>query len=96
MCVLWVAEIKYVCVYFGEIILPHSHPHICRSGSQSHHSPLKYHRSTDGRCPNSMQSSVYVTVECPSERLSVCPVNRQQQRRAAGLLLSSPLAGDIN
>jgi len=45
----------------------------------------------------SMRSRVYVTVGCPSVclsvRLTVCsdvgPVNRQQQRRAAGLLLSA-------
>ena len=29
------------------------------------------------------------TVECPSVRPSVCPVDRQQQRRPAGLLLRS-------
>jgi len=37
-----------------------------------------------------MRSTVYETVERPSVRLSVCPVDRQQQRRAAGLLLSAP------
>ena len=37
--------------------------------------------------------SLYVTVGCPSVRPSVSPVGRQQQRRAAGLLLSSG-AGD--
>ena len=31
-------------------------------------------------CPHSMQSRVYVTVR----RLSVCPIDRQQQRRPAG------------
>jgi len=31
-----------------------------------------------------------------SVRLSVCPVDRQQQRRVAGLLLSAPPAGDID
>jgi len=36
---------------------------------------------------------VYVTVGCPSVRLSVCPIDRQQLR-AAGLLLSAALAGD--
>ena len=35
-------------------------------------------------------------VERPSVRLSVCPIDGQQQRRAAGLLLSSLRAGDIN
>ena len=30
-----------------------------------------------------MRSGVYVTVGCPSVRPSVCPVDRQQQRRAA-------------
>jgi len=38
------------------------------------------------------RSSFCVTVERPS----VCPVVRQQQRRAAGLLLSALLAGDID
>jgi len=28
-----------------------------------------------------------------SVRLSVCPIDRQQQRRAAGLLLSAPRTG---
>ena len=37
-----------------------------------------------------MRSRVYETVERPS----VCPVDRQQQRRAAGLLLSVSRAGD--
>ena len=32
--------------------------------------------------------SVSVTAGCPSVRLSVCPVDRQQQRHAAGLLLT--------
>ena len=39
-----------------------------------------------------MRSRVYETVERPS----VCPVDRQQQRRAAGLLLSASRAGDID
>ena len=34
-----------------------------------------------------MRNRDYVTVGCPSVRLSVCPVDRQQ-RRAAGLQLS--------
>ena len=38
-----------------------------------------------------MRSRVNVTVGCPSIRLSVCPVDRQQQQREAGLLR----AGDI-
>jgi len=33
------------------------------------------------------RSRVYVTVGRPSARLSVCPVDRQQQRRPVGLLL---------
>ena len=41
------------------------------------------------RCPHSTRGRVYVTVGCPFVRLSVCPVDRQQQRRAAGLLLSA-------
>jgi len=40
-----------------------------------------------------MQSRVYVTVGRPSVRPSVCPVDRQQKRRAAGLLLSAVQAG---
>jgi len=40
-----------------------------------------------GRCAHSTRSWVDATVKCPSVRLSVCPVDRQQQRRrAAGLL----------
>ena len=41
------------------------------------------------RCPRNMRSRVYVTVRCPSACPSVCPVDRQQQRRSAGLLLSA-------
>jgi len=33
---------------------------------------------------------------CPSVRPSVCPVVRQQEQRAAGLLLSASRAGDIS
>ena len=40
-------------------------------------------------CPHSMRSRVHLTVGCPSVRPSVCAVGRQQQRRAAGLLLSA-------
>jgi len=40
------------------------------------------------------RASVCVSV-CPSDRLSVCPVDRQQQRRPAGLLLSALRTGDI-
>ena len=44
-------------------------------------------------CPHSMRSRVHLAVGCPSVRpsvrLSVCAVGRQQQRRAAGLLLSA-------
>jgi len=36
----------------------------------------------------------YVTVGCPSVRLSVCPIYRPPQQRAAGLLLGAPPAGD--
>jgi len=32
----------------------------------------------------------------PSDHPSVCPIYRQQQRRAADLLLSAPRAGDID
>jgi len=37
-----------------------------------------------------MRSRVYVTVGCPS----VCPIDRYQQRRPAGLLLSAVQTGD--
>jgi len=40
-------------------------------------------------CPPSMRSRVYVTVGRPSVRLSVCPVDCQQQQRPAVLLLSA-------
>ena len=39
--------------------------------------------------PHIIQSTVCVTAGCPSVRPSVCPIYRQQQRRAAGLLLSA-------
>jgi len=43
---------------------------------------------------------VYVTVErpslCPSVRPAVCSINRHQQRRPAGLVLSTLRAGDID
>jgi len=45
--------------------------------------------------PRSMwteEKRVYERVERPS----VCPIDRQQQRRAAGLLLGAPRAGDID
>jgi len=38
---------------------------------------------------------VYVTVGCPSVCLSVCRIDRQQQRRPAGLLLIALREGDI-
>jgi len=49
-------------------------------------------------CPHSMRSKLYITVRCPSVCLSVrlCPVDLQQPRRPAGLLLSARLVGDIN
>jgi len=43
-----------------------------------------------------MRSWFYETVERLSVRPSVCPVDQQQQRRAAGLLLSAPRAGNID
>jgi len=47
-----------------------------------------------------MRGSVYVTVGRPSVRpsvrLSVCPLDLQQQRRAASLLLNALWAGDID
>jgi len=39
-----------------------------------------------------MLSRVYETIKC----LSVCPICRQQQQHAAGLLLSAMWAGDID
>ena len=42
------------------------------------------------RCPHSMRNRVCVTVERPYVCLSVCSVDRQQQRRPAGLLLNAP------
>jgi len=36
-----------------------------------------------------MRYKRHKTTECPSVRLSVCPDDRQQQRRPAGLLLRS-------
>jgi len=43
-----------------------------------------------------MLSKVYITVRCPSVRLSVCPVDPQQQRCAAGLLLSALQTGAVD
>ena len=43
-----------------------------------------------------MRRKTYVTVGTPSVYLSVCPIDRHQQRRPAGLLLSALLAGDID
>jgi len=52
------------------------------------------------RCPHSMHRGVYVTVGHPSVRPSVrpsvCPIDREQQRRPAGLQLSALEVGDIN
>ena len=48
-------------------------------------------------CPHSMLSRVYETVERPSSvRLSVFSIDREQQRRAAGLLLSAVWVGDMD
>ena len=44
------------------------------------------------QCLHSMQSRVYTIAGRPS----VCPINRQQQRRPEGLLLSDLEAGGIN
>ena len=41
-----------------------------------------------------MLSRVFVTVGCPSVRLSVCPIDRQQQQRLVGLLPSALQAED--
>jgi len=46
------------------------------------------------RCPPSLWSRVYVTVGCLYVCLSVCLVDRQQQRLAAGLLLSAAAAAE--
>ena len=46
--------------------------------------------------PHSMRSRIYETVQRPSIRPSVCPIDRQQQRRAASLQLSTLWAGDID
>jgi len=45
-----------------------------------------------------MRSGVYVTVEARAFVClqPVCPIDRQQWRLAAGLLLSALVAGDIN
>jgi len=43
-----------------------------------------------------MRSRVYKTVLRPSVRLSVCPIYRPLQQRAAGLLLWAPQAGNID
>jgi len=49
-----------------------------------------------------MQSRVYVTVEArafvylQSVHSSICPIDRQQRRLAAGLLLSALPTGDID
>jgi len=43
-----------------------------------------------------MRSRVYETDERPSLRPSVCPIDRQQQLRAVGLLLSAPRPADID
>jgi len=48
-------------------------------------------------CPHSMRSiRPGVTARCQSVRPSVCPVDRAQQRRAPGLLLSAPRPGAID
>jgi len=42
--------------------------------------------SSCSHCPHSMRNRLYVTGGCPSVRPHVCPIDRQQHRRAAGLL----------
>jgi len=54
---------------------------------------VKKHLSRLPPRPRSMRGRVYVR---PSARLSVCPTDRPQQRRAAGLLLSALPGGDID
>jgi len=65
--------------------------------------PNQQHRSTEGitqpkirlfdaACTGSMKRSVVRL----SVRPSVCSIDRQQQQRAAGLLLHNPRAGDID
>jgi len=48
------------------------------------------------RFPHTMWNEVYVTVGRSSVRPSVCPIDRQQQRRPAGLQLSALWTGDID
>ena len=63
-----------------------------KTGSQCDMAKLHYrkHRELKLRIHAArMRSRVYVTVACPSVRLSVCLVDRQQLRRAAGLPLSA-------
>jgi len=43
-----------------------------------------------------MRTMVYITAGCPSVRPSVCPIDRQQQRRVGGLLLIALRAGDFD
>jgi len=43
-----------------------------------------------------MWRRVFETVARPSVRLSVCPIDRSQQRLAAGLLLSAWRTGDVD
>jgi len=42
------------------------------------------------------EQGMYVMVERPSIRPYVCPIDRQQQRRSSGLLLSALRAGYID
>ena len=49
---------------------------------------------TDTACMYSTRSRVYETVKRPSVRTSVCPIDRQQKRLPAGLLLSVLRVGD--
>jgi len=44
----------------------------------------------------SMVKMVERSSVCLPVRPSVCPIDREQQRRAAGLLLSAPRMGDID
>jgi len=46
------------------------------------------------RCPRSMRRRVYVTVEHPSVRPSVCLIDRQQQQQPVALLLSTGTSHD--
>jgi len=67
---------------------------------QRHSAPSITHSLESSTCrsrrPPSMRRRMCVTVGCPSVRPSDRSVDRQQQRRPAGLLLSALRSGDID